>query len=147
VLVLIGLIGAPLTVAYFMSQTFPPIFRDGTWEKVTTPGPAPYHPFWAPLLIGEIVVNLGIIALSIYLLYLFFRKSSRFPKTYILFAIVSFAFVLVDALAAQVVLPDQPLLDAHTARELGRSAIAAAIWIPYMIFSERVRNTFVRMDV
>jgi hypothetical protein len=146
VLVLLGLIGSPIRVAYFLLQTFPPIFRNGTWDALTTPGPAPYHPFWGPLLIGEIVINLGFIAFSIYLLYLFFRKSSRFPRAYILISIAGFAFVLTDALAAQIVLPEQPLLDADTARELGRSAISAAIWIPYMLFSKRVRNTFVRMD-
>lgn len=146
VIVCIGLIATPLRLSYFLLQTYPPIFRDGTWDALTTPGTESYHPFWAPLLLGEITVNLAMIAMSIYLLYLFFRHSARFPKLYILLLGGSLFFILIDAFAAQVVLPNQPLMDAETGGEFGRSAIVAAIWIPYMLKSRRVRNTFVRDD-
>lgn len=146
VVVCIGLIATPLRLGYFLLQTYPPILRDGTWDAVTTPGSDAYHPFWGPLLVGEVIVNMGMIGLSIYLLYLFSQKSVRFPKTYIWLLSGSLAFVLMDALAAQVVLPDQPLMDAETSGEFARSLIVASIWIPYMLRSRRVRNTFVRED-
>jgi hypothetical protein len=146
VLVGIGLVTAPFRLAYFLMQTYPPIFRDGTWETVTTPGPAPYHPFWGTLLVGEIIMNVVFILMSIYLLYLFFRKSSRFPKTYVVFLIANFSFILADAFAAQVVLPDRPVMDPETGREFGRAVFAAVVWVPYMFVSKRVKNTFVRTD-
>jgi hypothetical protein len=146
VLVGIGVVVSPLRLAYFLLQTYLPMFRDGTWETVTTPGSASYHPFWGPLLLGEIIVNSAFILMSIYLLYLFFRKSSRFPKTYVVFLIANFSFILADAFAAQVVLPDQPVLDPQTGREFGRAVFAAVVWIPYMLVSKRVKNTFVRTD-
>lgn len=36
------------------------------------------------------------------------------------------------------------LADGSSIRDIARSAIACAIWIPYFIKSERVQNTFVR---
>ena len=146
VLVGLGLCITPIRLAIFLLQTFPPIFRDGTWGTLTTPGPAPYHPFWGPLLIAEMAINLVFIAMSIYLLFLFFRKSSRFPKLYIIFLCSNLAFLLADAFAARIVLPDQPIMDPETAREFGRSIVSASIWVPYLFLSKRVKNTFVRTD-
>ena len=142
VVVAIGLFITPLRLANYLWQTYPPLFRNGTWGVLTTPGPAPYHPFWGPLLIGEIAVNTLFILAAIYLLFSFFRKSRRFPHLYIVFLISNLAFVLVDALLVKIVLPEQPLLDSDTAREFGRSLVGAIIWIPYMLISRRVKNTF-----
>lgn len=143
ILVAIGLIGTPIRLAFFTLKTYPPIFRDGTWATLTTPGPAPYHPMWGPLLIVEIVINLTFIIMSLYLLYLFFRKSWRFPRLYITFLVANLCFLLADALAIKLVLPEQPIMDPDTAREFFRSVVAVSIWVPYLLVSKRVKNTFV----
>jgi hypothetical protein len=147
VLVAIGLFVTPVRLALFLSQTFLPIFRDGMWERLTTPGPAPYHPLWGPLLIGEIAINSVFILLAIYLLFLYFRRSWRFPRLYMTLLISSLVFIVADSFAVGIVAPSQGVMDPATIAEIGKSLIVAAIWVPYMIFSKRVRNTFVRMDV
>jgi len=48
-----------------------------------------------------------------------------------------------DAFAIQLVLPDEPVFDTETTRELYRSIISGIIWIPYMLLSKRVKATFV----
>jgi hypothetical protein len=146
VLVGLGLVITPFRLAIFLLQTFPPIFRDGTWGTLTTPGSGPYHPLWAPLLIAEMAINLIFIATSLYLLFLFFQKSARFPRLYTLFLLSNLAFLLADAFAVTIVLPTQPFMDASTAREFGRSVFSACIWVPYLFLSKRVKNTFVRTD-
>ena len=146
VLVGLGLVITPFRLAIFLLQTFPPIFSDGTWGTLTTPGSAPYHPLWAPLLLAEMAINSIFILMSIYLLFLFFRKSVRFPRLYILFLLSNLAFLLADAFAVTIVLPSQPFMDPNTAREFGRSVFAACIWVPYLFLSKRVKNTFVRTD-
>ena len=146
VLVGFGLCITPIRLAIFLLQTFPPIFRDGTWGTLTTPGSAPYHPLWAPLLLAEMVINFIFIAMSIYLLFLFFRKSARFPNLYIMFLLSNLAFLLADAFAVTIVLPSQPFMDPNTAREFGRSVVSACIWVPYLFLSKRVKNTFVRTN-
>ncbi len=144
ILVAIGLFITPIRLMMFLNATFPPIFSNGTWEVLTTPGNAPYHPLWGPLLISEMVINFLFIAVCVYLLVLFFYKSSRFPKVYVAFLLANLVFIAADALAVKIVMPEQPLLDGDTAREFGRAVIGAMIWIPYMFSSKRVRNTFVR---
>src|SRR5689334_6367009 len=103
VLVALGLFVTPVRLAIFLLQTFPPIFRDGMWEKLTTPGPAPYHPLWAPLLIGEIAINSVFILLAIYLLFLYFRRSWRFPRLYMTLLISSLVFIVADSFAVGIV--------------------------------------------
>lgn len=143
VLVCIGLILTPIRLAFFLLQTYPPIFRDGTYQLLTTPGGENYHPYWGPLMITEIAVNIGFIVTALVLLFLFFRKSWWFPKIYVALVLVNLGFMLVDAYAVTLILPTQPLFDEETAREFGFSVIVAMIWIPYMLISKRVKNTFV----
>jgi hypothetical protein len=92
------------------------------------------------------VINFIFIVMSIYLLFLFFRKSARFPKLYVMFLLSNLAFLLADAFAVTIVLPSQPIMDPDTAREFGRSVVSASIWVPYLFLSKRVKNTFVRID-
>ena len=144
VLVCLGLIVTPIRIAVFLLQTFPPIFRDGAWQKITTPGAGAYHPLWGPLIVFEIMVNVAFIATAIYLLFLFFQKSWRFPRIYVAFLLVNLAFIFADALAIRLIVPGRPIFDGQSAAELGRSMVSVLIWVPYMFLSMRVKNTFVR---
>ncbi len=142
ILVGLGLIVAPIRQLNLLVQTYPPIFRDGAWEVLTTPGSDAYHPLWAPLLIGEIAVNLAFVGAGIVLIVFFFQHSHKFPTLYIVVAIASVLFIITDAWLGSLVLPDEPMFDPDTARELGRSVFAVAVWVPYMLVSKRVKNTF-----
>lgn len=144
ILVGIGLFVAPTRWLIFVVQTYPPIFRDGNWELVTTPGTESYHQLWAPLLIGEIVGNILFIVAGIFLIFLFFQRSRRFPSLYIAMMVANLMFIIADAWLLTFILPNEPMFDSDTVREAGRSAGALLVWGPYMSVSERVKNTFVR---
>jgi hypothetical protein len=144
ILVAIGLIFSPLRLVAFFLQTFVPLFQDGAWGALTTPGSEQYHVLWAPLLIFEIVANLGFIVAHVVLAFLFFRKSRLFPKTYIALALINLCFIIIDTWFVSFVLPDEPMLDPDTTKEIVRSLVSAAIWVPYMMVSKRVKNTFVK---
>ena len=143
ILVAIGLIFSPLRLGAFVFQTFVPLFQDGTWETLTTPGSEQYHVLWAPLLIFEILGNLAFIVAYAILAFLFFRKSRFFPKTYIAIALLNLCFIVLDTWFASFVLPDEQMLNPDTTKEIVRSLVSVAIWVPYMMVSKRVRNTFV----
>jgi hypothetical protein len=143
VLVGIGLMVMPIRLAFLLLQTFPPLFRDGVWEALTTPGTESYHALWGPLLIFELVGNTLFIVVGIAMLWLFFQRSRRFPALFMAVMVVNVLFVLVDAWLGTFVLPNDPMFDPDTARGFGRALIAAAIWVPYMSGSKRVANTFV----
>ena len=139
----IGLVIMPFRVGAILLQIFVPIFTDGTWEILTTPGSDQYHPLWAGLIIFEFLGNLGFIIAGIALVSLFFSKSRLFPKTYIAFLLINLCFILIDAWLGSFVITDEPMFDPDTTKELVRSLVAVVIWVPYMMFSKRVRNTFV----
>jgi hypothetical protein len=139
----IGLCLAPIRAANFMLGAYPPIFSDGTWQALTTPGGEAYHPLWGPLIVFELACSGLLFLASLLMLALFFRRSRLFPRLYIAVAFSSLVFVVVDAWLATFVLPDEPAFDADSVRELIGPLIAVFIWVPYMLMSKRVANTFV----
>ena len=143
ILVGIGVVLSPIRLLGLIIQVYKPIFEDGTWEALTTVGSESYNEFWAPLLITEMIYNALMVIASLYLVYLFFTKNRFFPKFYILIAISSIIFIIIDAWLVTKVLPSEPMLDEETMRELTRALISAAIWVPYMLVSKRVKATFV----
>jgi|GEM_PF-306969 len=144
ILVAIGLIITCPRLGVFLYQTYVPLFQDGTWETLTTPGSEQYHEFWAPLLIFELVGNLVFLVAYAVLVFLFFRESRFFPMAYISISLLNLCFVVLDAWFASFVLSDELMTEADTSKEIMRSLMSVAIWVPYMMVSKRVRNTFIR---
>lgn len=144
ILVGIGIVISPLRIGFLLWETFMPIFSEGIWEVLTTPGYEAYSPLWAPILLSEIVINTGLVFIAVYLIYLFFSKRRAFPKWYIGVVVFSLIFILIDASAIKLVMPKEPIFDQDTIKELARSLVACLIWVPYMLVSKRVKATFVK---
>jgi hypothetical protein len=140
--VAIGLVLTAGRAILLVFGTFLPIFTDGRWEVLTTKGSPAFHPFWAPLLWFELTGNvlLGIAAIAG--LVLFFRKSAAFPTFMIGLYLFGAMFLLIDLVAVTRIPAVGSTDDSSGARDLMRSLVACAIWIPYMRKSQRVRNTF-----
>ena len=144
VLVGLGIVISPLRI---IGMVFPICFEmlsNGSWNVMTSPGTEAYHPLWAPILYGEIVINGAFVLAWIFIGFLFFSKKKVFPRWYIGIMLFTPLFIIVDALATKVVLPHQPVFDPKTAAELGRLLIVSLIWIPYMLVSKRVKATFIK---
>ena len=144
ILVAIGIVVTPFRIIILMMTTYPEIFSTDVWEVLTTQGSDVYSPLWAPIIIGEILFNIGLLFAWFYLAYLFFTKRCTFPKWYIGIAIFSLIFIAADTFAIKLVFPDEPLLDPDTIKELMRSVITVVIWVPYMLVSKRVKATFTK---
>ncbi len=142
-LVGMGVVISPIRGLATTVPDYQSMFTDGTWEAVTTVGSEVYNPLWEPLLIGEFIFNLGMVVVQIYLIYLFFSKSYRFPKFYIAIVVVSLIFIPLDAWFVSFVLPDEPMFDPETTKVFLGLLIGSLIWIPYMLVSKRVKATFV----
>ena len=146
VLVGLGVVLSPFRLLLTYVPIYLPIFKDGTWEVLTTEGTEAYHVLWGPLLIGEIIYNICLIGLSLYLIYLFFSKHYMFPKYYIGVFVVSLIFIPLDAWVVSIVVPNEPMFDPQTTKEFTRSLIGVVIWVPYMLDSKRVKATFVKEE-
>ena len=143
VLVGLGILLSPFKIAFQAFFPLYPAYANGSLAAVTTPGNVAYDPLWAPILLGEFCYNFGLVIAWIYIAYLFFGKRTQFPRHYIILLVTTATFILLDAVAIKLVLPDEPIFDPDTVKNLAQAIFATLIWGPYMRVSKRVRNTFV----
>lgn len=142
-LVGLGVVISPLLIIINMVRLFSGVFTSGAWPLLITPGTSVYSPLWKPIILSELLANFAMAMVAIFVMVLFFSKKKLFPKLYVGLVVFTLVFILVDAAAATLVLPDQPMLDTDTIQRFLRSAARAVIWVPYMFLSKRVRATFV----
>jgi hypothetical protein len=141
ILIAIGVVLSPLSFAGTILVDSE-AYSAETWAALTTPSGSAYHPMWAPALLFELFGNLSLLVLSCLLVWLFFRKRRTFPAFYILLVLAHGSFlVLVEVVCLAI--PGLDAFNGESVGEITRAAIGAAIWIPYMRMSKRVKSTFV----
>jgi hypothetical protein len=142
-LVLLGLVITPFRAFGMVITTHLPIFTSGRFNELIDPASPDYHPLWAVLLPFEVLFNVLVGSAAIVGLVLMFRRSRAFPKWMIGFYLFSAGFVIADLIVAQLI-PAVAAQDmSEAAGETIRALVAAAIWVPYMRVSKRVKATFV----
>ena len=119
-----------------------PIFSGDAWALITTPGNDAYHPLFGPLIIFEIVMNIVLVGSSLTLLVMFFRKSPSFPRWMIALMVFGPILTIVDLYWANQIPSAQLAADEGDITDLARTIASACIWVPYLLVSKRVRNTF-----
>lgn len=144
ILVAFGLIISPIRTGFMLSSIYMPIFQNGQIAVFIDNGSEYYNPRLFLLLSAEMIFNLLTIAGSLLLLYLFFNRKKAFPGWYIGLMIFSLVGIFVDALLSGFIFPEEPMFDPDTTRELVKALVGAGIWIPYLLMSVRVKNTFIR---
>ena len=102
-------------------------------------------------IVVEALGNFAIaVVMPVVLLVMLFSKKQAFPRIYVGWAIANLVFVLLDLVAAKILFGQiyqaagMDLLDAETGQALFRAIILVGLWVPYMLTSRRVRNTFVQ---
>ncbi len=73
----------------------------------------------------------------------FFTHRKNAPRLYRALLVGQLLFFLA-AYWAMAIFFDAPMIDVDSAITVGMLLAACAIWIPYFLYSTRVRNTFVR---
>lgn len=125
------------------------MFTDGTVEFLSNPSSEVYIPGYGGLLKFEFIAEIVFLVAGIYLIYLFFKKSRKFPKYYVPFLIISVIYVILDyAILSSVSVSgevQQVINDtlSEQSGEIGRAVIGALILGSYMKKSKRVKATFV----
>lgn len=138
----IGLVLSPIILIYQIVQNG--YFLNGIWSAFYDGG---YDN--AGLLtfsMGfELIYNLAFLVFTILLIVLYFKKRTSLPKLIVIFYILNFAVPLLQHILLSPFLPEELVSDVEnmeTYKDLGKSLIGAAIWIPYFMVSTRVKQTF-----
>jgi hypothetical protein len=96
---------------------------------------------------GALMLDLGYLLLFILAIGLFFNKSRKFPPLFIFALITSIVIPLLVVVWAILTLPSSfeiaQLFGHEEIAQIVVGLIGAALWIPYILKSKRVANTFV----
>jgi hypothetical protein len=140
-LVAFGLIFRPIQFVRAAVQSAQAIFPMETWQSLTLAGQSSYHPSWMPILIFELLYNSLAVVFSGLLLFFFFKKRAIWPRSFIAFFVFMFIGAIVDGMLGQQ-LPTKSNVAAESAAAITQVMVASLIWIPYSLFSQRVKATF-----
>lgn len=143
ILLAIGLVLSPIRLIFTLFTTHFPIFTGDSWIALTTESSQYYISGFGPLLIVEVIGNLICLALSLYLLRLFFSRQRSFPKWYIGTMFFYLAFITLDSLAVSIIMPHVSFLDKGIIFSILGSVLALSIWGTYLIKSQRSQRTFI----
>jgi hypothetical protein len=140
VLVAIGLVVSPFVVIYgiyntpefFDKKTIEVIFNQDVHDSLS----------WAFIIIAEMIYNMVNLVFIGLLLILFFTRRTILPRLIIIFYAQTFIFRVFDYYLANVFL-NTDIPDNDSLKSVFQSLFAAMIWIPYFLYSKRVKNTFV----
>lgn len=150
VLVILGLFTSVAFQAYSLYDSLI-AFTDGTVDFLSDPSSEAYIPGYTSFLKFEFIASILLLGAGVYLIYLFFKKSIRFPRYYVSFLIFAVVYLFIDyvllssvSVSADIRQAVDDILSEQT-QELGRSVISAVIWTSYMWESKRVKATFVEV--
>ena len=144
VLVAISLIAAPFVV---LMQILPQegYYDAYTWSALwSTEGPTGKP--MVLLIALELVINIALLIYSIVVIILFFKRRTIVPRLMIILYASTLAFLVLDNVAADLLAGDMftPQENQEAFKEIIKAIIRCAIWIPYFLISERVKETFVK---
>ena len=143
ILVAIGLCLTPIRIGAEVVQGVRSL-QPVAWRVVTTPGSPAYHPLFGPLIVGELVANVVLLAWALVLLYLFFTKRRAFPRAMITFLIVRVVIQVADIFVASSIPLAAGSIGPRVYGSLAGNLLVVSVWVPYFLKSRRVAATFVR---
>lgn len=144
-LVVIGRVLAPFVIAFSLYRNVSMLLEPGVWTALTSPGSRAYHPLWGGVLIYEVIGWGTFLLTSLLALWLLWRRHSAFPAMMIAYQAVFILFLWGDALlGGNIPAVRENAVFSSLIVAAVQATVMGAIWIPYFLVSERVRNTFVR---
>jgi hypothetical protein len=146
ILLALGVIVNPFVFINNLVNLWPSVGMVDRWRQLTSPEGNAYHPSWLPSLAFEWMYSCVGLILSVLMVFLFFRKRAVAPKCLIAFLFYVLAGTILDNVlaSAAIAAADIPTGDSGKYSDIVTNTMRAAIWIPYLLVSQRVKATFRR---
>lgn len=118
--------------------------KSADFTYLITPGSDSFNSFWEITIYFEIFAAVILSFLTLFILYFCIRKSKNFRLFSIIFISLMLVTNLIDLIALLIIQNSYTeSLFEHPYDGTYKSFMYAIVWIPYFIFSRRVKNTYV----
>jgi len=111
-------------------------------QEIGKPEFSMYIPSLRFFMIAELVVIFGLICAWVYAIVLLFRHKQRYPVLFNGLLLFTLVWGLAEVFIVSVYFEATP--DPSEVANVVRGFITCVIWVPYMMRSKRVANTFVK---
>lgn len=119
-------------------------FSTTDWEALMSIGYGHYDVnLWRAILLSELIYFITLFFLSLYLVYLFISRHYLFPRIFIIVLIMPLIFVPLDSWAVTFLYPLESVFSRETVISLLQTLFFIILFVPYLLFSKRVKTTFV----
>lgn len=119
-------------------------FSKSGWNAIAGYGDSGSLVFYQVFLVAEMLLNVVFIGLSAFVSILFFKKRDSYPYFFSIFLGANLLFVLADSVVTSLLFGDIVTTASDgLGRDIVRQVITAALIIPYLQKSTRVKQTFV----
>ncbi|MDO7907007.1 DUF2569 domain-containing protein [Paenibacillus sp. JX-17] len=120
------------------------MMNSDVWVKLTDDSSSFYHPLWQPFYVFVMVHAVLQLALMIWILVDLYRKKTRTRVLIITFLMLTVLWGLIDTILINQIDLGRAMDDGKSFQYLFRALLYCLVWVPYLLRSKRVRNTFVR---
>ncbi|MEI8633246.1 DUF2569 domain-containing protein [Vibrio sp. PP-XX7] len=138
ILVAIAVTLAPVRLSVDLFSLYSKFFSSGYWSLLSHPTSELYAKGFTLWFLLLVALDLLRLAGFIYLIFVFYSKKVTFPKLYILLLIANVVLTWLEMRF----ISHFSMMEAKY-EIMVSTLLAAFVWIPYMLRSQRVKNTFV----
>ena len=126
----------------FLVSSYRELVTDGLWVELTSRQSEWYHPLWRPFVIGQNLAACALMLAWVWVVYLFYQKKRLFRRSFVAVAICTLGLSCVHIVVLKIIYPEGPLIDPEDGPGLLEEFVMFGIFIPYIIFSRRVKAVF-----
>ncbi len=119
-------------------------FLQSSWDFISSRNSDAFNIVWSITFLFELLMNTLCLIYSVFLIVILIKRRTIFPVHFITFRFINLFVVVTDIILTSLINSEYFPSDSWNAKELMRAIVGTAIWVPYMLNSQRVKETFVK---